>query len=52
MRLLFLGDIVGRPGRWGAVLRFLDYVQKHDGVWSCRRGEIARQWHAHHPPQG
>jgi allantoinase len=28
--------IVGRPGRWASFLRFLDYVQKHEGVWICR----------------
>lgn len=40
--------IAGRPGRWGAFLRFLDYVQNHDAVWICRRDEIARHWHTHH----
>lgn len=41
--------IAGRPGRWAAFLRFLDYVQSHEGVWICRRDEIARHWHEHHP---
>lgn len=41
--------IAGRPGRWAAFLRFLDYVQSHDAVWICRRDEIARHWHTHHP---
>jgi putative urate catabolism protein len=41
--------IVGRPGRWASFLRFLDYVQKHEDVWICRRDAIARHWHAHHP---
>jgi peptidoglycan/xylan/chitin deacetylase (PgdA/CDA1 family) len=40
--------IVGRPGRWAAFQRFLDYVQKHEDVWICRRDEIARHWHKHH----
>lgn len=44
--------IVGRPGRWASFLRFLDYVQKHEGVWICRRDEIARHWHQHHAPKG
>jgi peptidoglycan/xylan/chitin deacetylase (PgdA/CDA1 family) len=43
--------IAGRPGRWAAFLRFLDYVQKHDAVWICRRDAIARHWHEHHKPQ-
>ncbi|MGE0148988.1 MAG: allantoinase PuuE [Parvibaculaceae bacterium] len=43
--------IVGRPGRWAPFLRFLDYVQKHDAVWICRRVDIARHWHKHHPAE-
>lgn len=43
--------IAGRPGRWAAFMRFLDYVQEHDDVWICRRDEIARHWHTNHPPQ-
>lgn len=42
--------LVGRPGRFAALQRFLDHVQKHDRVWVCRRDEIARHWHAHHKP--
>lgn len=41
--------IAGRPGRWAAFLRFLDYVQAHEAVWICRRDEIARHWHEKHP---
>lgn len=44
--------LVGRPGRAAALARFLDYVQKHDRVWICRRIDIARHWHEHHRPQG
>jgi len=43
--------IVGRPGRWAAFQRFLDYVQKHDAVWISRRVDIARHWHEHHPAE-
>jgi allantoinase len=42
--------IVGRPGRSGALDRFLDYVREHDDVWVTTRAEIARHWHEHHPP--
>jgi len=42
--------IAGRPGRFGALQRFLDYVQKHDQVWICRRVDIARHWHERFPP--
>jgi len=43
--------LVGRPGRFAALMRFLDHVQKHDKVWICRRVDIARHWHEVHPPQ-
>ena len=41
--------LVGRPGRFAALQRFLDHVQKHSDVWICRRIDIARHWVAHHP---
>jgi putative urate catabolism protein len=43
--------LVGRPGRIAALARFLDHVQRHPGVWICRRIEIARHWRATHPWQ-
>ncbi|MCR9070584.1 MAG: allantoinase PuuE [Alphaproteobacteria bacterium] len=42
--------LVGRPGRFAALQRFLDHVEKHDRVWVCRRDEIARHWHDNHKP--
>lgn len=44
--------LVGRPGRTAALARFLDHVQAHDDVWVCRRIDIARHWHEHHPCEG
>ena len=41
--------LAGRPGRAAALERFLDYVQRHERVWICRRVDIARHWHAQHP---
>ncbi len=41
--------LVGRPGRFAALSRFLDHVQKHADVWLCRRIDIAKHWHEHHP---
>ena len=41
--------LLGRPGRIGALQRFLDHVQAHDRVWVCRRIDIARHWKATHP---
>lgn len=36
--------ILGQPARAAGLRRFLDYVQKHEGVWVCRRVDIARHW--------
>jgi allantoinase len=41
--------IIGHPGRFAALQRFLDHVQRHDDVWICKRVDIARHWHAKHP---
>lgn len=43
--------LVGRPGRFRALQRFLDHVQAHSQVWVCRRVDIARHWIDRHPPQ-
>lgn len=55
-RLLSVGlhsRIVGWPGRIRGLERFLDHVAAQgDAVWVAARGEIARHWRAHHPPQG
>lgn len=36
--------LLGRPGRFRALQRFMDYVQSHDHVWICRRIDIANHW--------
>ncbi|HIB06618.1 MAG TPA: allantoinase PuuE [Gammaproteobacteria bacterium] len=41
--------LVGRPGRIRALERFIDHAQSHEGVWFCRRVDIARHWREHHP---
>ena len=43
--------LLGRPGRFRALQRFLDYVQSHDRVWICRRIDIAEHWKKVHPYQ-
>jgi allantoinase len=43
--------LLGRPGRFLALQRFLDHIEKHDRVWVCRRIDIARHWQAKHPYQ-
>ncbi|WP_009633139.1 allantoinase PuuE [Synechocystis sp. PCC 7509] len=40
--------LAGRPGRAASLARFLDYVQRCDRVWICRRIDIARHWHQYH----
>lgn len=41
--------VVGKPGRIGALRRFLEHVTSHDRVWVARRIDIARHWIATHP---
>ena len=42
--------IAGRPGRIAALERFFEYANGFPDVWWCRRIDIARHWHEHHPP--
>jgi len=51
-RMLSIGlhcRLAGRPARAAALARFLDYIRGHESVWVCRRLDIARHWHDHHP---
>ncbi len=51
-RMLSIGmhcRLLGRPGRFIALQRFLDHIAKHDKVWVCRRIDIARHWKQRHP---
>ncbi|SEJ41521.1 putative urate catabolism protein [Pseudomonas linyingensis] len=41
--------LLGRPGRFRALQRFLDYIEQHERVWVCRRVDIARHWITQHP---
>jgi allantoinase len=41
--------ISGHPSRAAGLERFLDYVMTQNGVWVCRREDIARHWIARHP---
>ena len=41
--------LVGRPGRFAALARFVDYALRHEDVWIARRIDIARHWIAAHP---
>ncbi|OWW21251.1 allantoinase PuuE [Noviherbaspirillum denitrificans] len=41
--------LLGRPGRFRALQRFLDHVQSHEHAWVCRRIDIANHWIETHP---
>jgi putative urate catabolism protein len=41
--------LLGRPGRIGALKRFIEHVTRHDRVWVARRVDIARHWRVTHP---
>jgi allantoinase len=41
--------LLGRPGRFKALQRFLDHLEKHDRVWVTRRIDVARHWKQVHP---
>ncbi len=41
--------LLGRPGRFRALQRFLDHVEKHERVWVAKRIDIARHWKSQHP---
>lgn len=54
-RMMSLGvhlRIIGRPGRIGALRRFIEHARSRDGVWIATRREIAEHWAREHPPQG
>jgi len=44
--------LIGRPGRFAALQRFVEYVGGHDRVWVSRKVDVARHWHQVHPYQG
>ncbi|MBY7909535.1 allantoinase PuuE [Vibrio fluvialis] len=41
--------VIGKPSRFMALKKFLDYVAQHEGVWVATREQIARHWIEHHP---
>ena len=41
--------LIGRPGRFAALKRFIEYAQSFDKVWFAKRIDIARHWHKKHP---
>ncbi|WP_417585174.1 allantoinase PuuE [Pelagibacterium sp.] len=43
--------LVGQPGRFEGLKRFVDYIRGFDKVWVAKRIDIARHWADHHPYQ-
>ncbi len=41
--------LIGRPGRFAGLKRFIDYARGHEGVWFARRIDIADHWRRRHP---
>ncbi|MDA7746057.1 allantoinase PuuE [Psychromonas sp.] len=41
--------IIGKPSRFMALKKFLDYVQSFDDVWITKREDIAKHWIKEHP---
>lgn len=41
--------LIGRPGRFRGLQRFLDHIEAHARVWVTRRVDIAQHWVKHHP---
>ena len=52
-RMMSLGvhlRIIGRPGRIGALDRFVQHARSRERVWFATREQIARAWTAFQPP--
>ena len=41
--------LIGRPGRFQSLKKFIDYVLKFDDVWVCKRIDIAKHWIKNYP---
>jgi len=42
--------IIGRPGRFASLVKFLNYIENYDDVWVCKREDIAQHWWDNHLP--
>ena len=42
--------VVGRPGRFVGLQRFVEYVMSKQHVWIANRQDIAAHWRKTHPP--
>jgi len=41
--------LIGKPGRFPALEKFIKYVKKFENVWFAKRIEIAKHWRKFHP---
>ena len=41
--------LIGRPGRFAGLVKFIDHITAHDKVWVARRIDIATHWIKTHP---
>lgn len=51
-KLLSIGlhdRLIGRPGRAGGLVKFLQHATSREGVWFCRGLDVARHWQTHFP---
>lgn len=51
-KLLSIGlhdRLIGRPGRAGGLVKFLQHATSHEGVWFCRGIDIAQHWRNRFP---
>ena len=37
--------IIGRPGRFKSLVKFLNYISEYNDIWICQRKEIAEFWY-------
>lgn len=42
--------IIGRPGRFASLVKFINYIEQFSDVWVCTRQDIAEHWCKHHEP--
>lgn len=43
------GRLIGRPGRFAGLKKFVEYVGQQPDVWVCRRRDIAEHWRSQFP---
>ena len=41
--------IIGRPGRFESLVKFVNYISNFKDIWVTRRIDIAKHWEKKHP---